>query len=55
MKINQFKVIYILISIKGTKPSFDMFIAFAPTELIPVLERYENAGKIFFNASMASF
>ena len=38
------------IAVKGTKPSFDMFIAFAPEELIPVLERYENAGKIYFNA-----
>lgn len=38
--------------IKGTKPSFDLFFAFAPSELIPVLERYENAGKIYFNASI---
>jgi hypothetical protein len=36
--------------IKGTKPNFDMFIAFAPEDLIPVLERYKNAGKIYFNA-----
>ncbi len=40
------------LSVKGTKPSFDMFIAFAPEELIPVLERYENAGKIYFEASI---
>ncbi|MHA7128064.1 hypothetical protein [Algoriphagus namhaensis] len=40
------------ISIKGTKPSFDMIIAFAPTEIIPVLERYENAGNIYFNARL---
>lgn len=40
------------LSIKGTKPSFDMFIAFAPEELIPVLERYENAGEIYFNATV---
>lgn len=40
------------ISVKGTKPSFDMFIAFAPTEIIPVLERYDNAGKIYFNANV---
>jgi hypothetical protein len=38
------------IAVSGTKPSFDMFIAFAPTALIPVLERYENAGNIYFNA-----
>ena len=36
--------------IKGTKPNFDMLIAFAPEDLIPVLERYKNAGKIYFNA-----
>ncbi|NQY07664.1 MAG: hypothetical protein HRT68_16080, partial [Flavobacteriaceae bacterium] len=40
------------LSIKGTKPNFDMFIAFAPEDLIPVLERYNNAGKIYFNASI---
>jgi hypothetical protein len=38
------------LEIKGTKPSFDMLIAFAPEDLIPVLERYRNAGKIYFNA-----
>lgn len=36
--------------INGTKPNFDMFIAFAPEDIIPVLERYRNAGKIYFNA-----
>lgn len=36
--------------IKGSKPNFDMLIAFAPEDLIPVLERYKNAGKIYFNA-----
>lgn len=36
--------------IRGTKPNFDMLIAFAPQELIPVLERYKNAGNIYFNA-----
>lgn len=36
--------------VNGTKPNFDMFIAFAPEDLIPVLERYKNAGKIYFNA-----
>ncbi|WP_044397916.1 AsmA-like C-terminal region-containing protein [Lacinutrix sp. Hel_I_90] len=38
------------LSIKGTKPNFDMLIAFAPEDVIPVLERYSNAGKIYFNA-----
>ena len=38
--------------IKGTKPNFNMLIAFAPNDLIPVLERYKNAGNIYFNASL---
>ncbi|TPN83440.1 AsmA family protein [Aquimarina algicola] len=40
------------LSIKGTKPNFDMLIAFAPTDIIPVLEKYKNAGEIYFNASI---
>src|SRR6056297_9055 len=38
------------LTIKGTKPNFDMLIAFAPEDLIPILERYKNAGNIYFNA-----
>ncbi len=38
------------LSIKGTKPNFDMLIAFAPADVIPVLEKYKNAGEIYFNA-----
>ncbi len=38
------------LKIRGTKPNFDMLIAFAPSDLIPVLERYKNAGEIYFNA-----
>ena len=38
------------LAVKGTKPNFDMLIAFAPEELIPVLERYKNAGNIYLNA-----
>lgn len=40
------------LSIKGTKSNFDMFIAFAPEDVIPVLEKYKNAGDIYFNASI---
>ena len=40
------------LKIKGTKPNFDMLISFAPEELIPVLERYDNAGNIYFNANI---
>jgi hypothetical protein len=38
------------LSLKGKKSNFDMFIAFAPEDLIPVLEQYNNAGEIYFNA-----
>lgn len=37
------------LKVKGTKPNFDVFIAFAPDDLIPVLERYKNQGNIYFN------
>ena len=40
------------LSIKGTKPNFDLLIAFVPTDVIPVLEKYNNAGEIYFNASI---
>ncbi|WP_343914641.1 AsmA-like C-terminal region-containing protein [Aquimarina litoralis] len=40
------------LSINGTKPNFDMLIAFAPTDVIPVLEKYRNAGEIYFNAKI---
>ncbi|WP_378173036.1 AsmA-like C-terminal region-containing protein [Aquimarina sp. SS2-1] len=40
------------LSIEGTKPNFDMLIAFAPTDVIPVLEKYRNAGEIYFNAKI---
>lgn len=38
------------LTVNGTKPNFDMLIAFAPSDLVPLLERYQNAGKIYFNA-----
>ena len=40
------------LAIKGTKPNFDMLIAFAPADVIPFLEKYRNAGEIYFNASI---
>ncbi len=40
------------IRIEGNKPNFDLFLAFAPEELDPIFQRYENAGKIFFNTSI---
>lgn len=44
--------LYVDIAIEGQKPNFDLFLAFAPSELTPVFQRYENAGKIFFKASI---
>lgn len=40
------------IKIHGNKPNFDLFIAFAPEELIPTLEQYENAGTIYFEGTV---
>ncbi len=40
------------IRFRGDKPNFDLFLAFAPEELTPALERYDNEGKIFFEASI---
>ncbi len=36
----------------GNKPDFDLLIAFAPEEIIPLLQKYDNEGKIFFEASV---
>lgn len=35
---------------KGNKPNFDLFLAFAPPEIEPVLSRYDNKGLIYFDA-----
>ena len=40
------------LALKGTKPNFDMLIAFAPADVIPFLEKYKNAGEIYFNATV---
>lgn len=40
------------LEIIGSKSNFDLFLAFAPNEVAPVLKRYENAGKIYFNAKL---
>lgn len=37
------------IEIKGNKENYNLFFAMAPEELIPLLERYENSGNLFFN------
>jgi hypothetical protein len=38
--------------VRGTKPNFDMLVAFAPVDVIPFLEKYDNAGDIYFQASI---
>lgn len=43
---------YMDLTIKGNKPNFDIFMALAPEELIPVLKKYDNSGKIFFTANI---
>lgn len=40
------------LELKGKKPNFDLFLSFAPEELAPALKRYENAGDVYFNASI---
>lgn len=38
--------------ISGHKPNFDIFMALAPEELVPVLKKYDNSGKIYFDARL---
>ncbi|MEM6262534.1 MAG: AsmA-like C-terminal region-containing protein [Bacteroidota bacterium] len=40
------------LSFSGQKPNFDLFLAFAPEELAPLLSRYDNGGKVFFDATV---
>ncbi len=43
---------YLDLVINGNKPDFDIFMALAPEELIPVLKKYDNKGKIFFTTNI---
>ena len=43
---------YLDLKIKGAKPNFNLIIAFAPEELIPTLESYDNKGEVFFEATI---
>ncbi len=38
------------LSFEGRKPNFDLLLAFAPQELSPAFERYDNGGQIYFDA-----
>jgi len=41
------------LELNGEKSNFDLFLSFAPTELESTLSRYENAGKVYFNAKIS--
>ncbi len=38
------------LTLTGKKPNFDLFIAFAPEDLIPTLRSYDSRGKVYFDA-----
>jgi hypothetical protein len=40
------------LTFEGRKDNFDLLLAFAPPELAPTLDRYSNAGDIFFDATL---
>lgn len=40
------------LNIYGNKPNFNLLIAFAPEDLIPVLKSYDNRGQVYFNATI---
>jgi hypothetical protein len=41
------------LAIYGNKKNFDLFTAFAPEEVGAILNRYDNAGKIFFDVQIS--
>lgn len=43
---------YLDLSLKGNKPNFDLLLAFAPEEVSPILENYNNRGEVFFRAEI---
>ena len=40
------------IHLRGNKENYDLIFAAAPEELVPVLERYENSGLLFFDVTI---
>ncbi|MEQ9300078.1 MAG: AsmA-like C-terminal region-containing protein [Cyclobacteriaceae bacterium] len=40
------------LNFSGQKPNFDLFLAFVPEELNPLLSRYDNGGKVYFDATV---
>jgi hypothetical protein len=41
------------LSVRGDKPDFGIFVAFLPADIAEGLNRYQNAGKIFFEGKVA--
>lgn len=46
------KDVFLDVEFSGRKKDFELFIAMAPEELVPVLKTYENQGDIFFDATI---
>ena len=44
--------VFVDLKFSGNKPNFDLFMAVAPPELAPVLKKYQNKGKILFEATI---
>ena len=44
--------IFLDLKFKGNKPNFDLFVAMAPEEMIPELQKYENKGEIYFKSDI---
>ncbi|MBO3697011.1 AsmA-like C-terminal region-containing protein [Roseivirga sp. E12] len=40
------------LQISGQKPNFDLFLAFIPEEYNPLIQRYANGGKVYFDADI---
>ncbi|MCU0321157.1 MAG: hypothetical protein MUE72_02000 [Chitinophagaceae bacterium] len=40
------------LKVYGNKPNFNLLIALAPEDLIPVLKSYDNRGQVYFNATI---
>ena len=39
-------------NVKGHKPNFNLFLAFAPQDVATAMAQFENKGKVYFNASV---
>lgn len=44
--------VYLDLKLGGDKPNFDLFMAMAPPELGPTLNKYDNKGRIYFETTI---